>query len=153
MDETPIKAGRSDHAKMKTGYFWPVYGGQDEVCFPFFPSRDADHVRAALGAAHDAGAVLLTDGFAAYHGYAKKVGITHALCWSHCRRKFFEAHADEPDRSRRPGRRVVTAYVAASPGAISLFATNPSAKAPRTMITRYNAPPIRAYACGEASTA
>ena len=82
MDETPIKAGRSGHGKMKTGYFWPVYGGQDEVCFPFFPSRDADQVRTALGAAHDAGAVLLTDGFAAYHGYAKKVGITHALCWS-----------------------------------------------------------------------
>jgi hypothetical protein len=38
MDETPIKAGRSGHGKMKTGYFWPVYGERDEVCFPFFPS-------------------------------------------------------------------------------------------------------------------
>ena len=37
MDETPIKAGRSGHGKMKTGYFWPIYGEQDEVCFPFFP--------------------------------------------------------------------------------------------------------------------
>jgi transposase len=26
MDETPIKAGRSGHGKMKTGYFWPIYG-------------------------------------------------------------------------------------------------------------------------------
>jgi len=32
MDETPIKAGRSGHGKMNTGYFWPVYGEQDEVC-------------------------------------------------------------------------------------------------------------------------
>lgn len=36
---------------------------------------------------------------------------------------------------------------------LPVIASNPSAKAPRTMITRYNAPPIRAYACGEASTA
>ena len=110
MDETPIKAGRSGHGKMKTGYFWPVYGGQDEVCFPFFPSRHADHVRAALGAAHDAGAVLLTDGYAAYQGYAKKIGITHALCWSHCRRKFFEAHADEPGGVEAALKRIAALY-------------------------------------------
>ena len=42
MDETPIKAGRAGHGKMKTGYFWPVYGQEDEVCFPFFPSRAHD---------------------------------------------------------------------------------------------------------------
>jgi len=26
MDETPIKAGRSERGKMRTAYFWPVYG-------------------------------------------------------------------------------------------------------------------------------
>ncbi len=31
MDETPIKAGKSGHGKMKPGYFWPVYGEADEV--------------------------------------------------------------------------------------------------------------------------
>lgn len=34
MDETPIKAGTTGHGKMKTGYFRPIYGEQDEVCFP-----------------------------------------------------------------------------------------------------------------------
>ena len=33
MDETPIKAGRKAKGKMKTGYFWPVYGERDEVSF------------------------------------------------------------------------------------------------------------------------
>ena len=28
MDETPIKAGRSGHGKMHTGYFWPPAAGQ-----------------------------------------------------------------------------------------------------------------------------
>lgn len=49
MDETPIKAGRSSHGKMKTGYFWPIYGEHDEVCLPFFPSRRSEHVRTVLG--------------------------------------------------------------------------------------------------------
>ena len=44
MDETPIKAGRAGHGKMHTGYFWPVYGELDEVCFPFHPSRSGDFV-------------------------------------------------------------------------------------------------------------
>ena len=83
MDETPIKAGRSEHGKMKTAYFWPVYGEHDEVCFPWFPSREGANIYRALGADPAAGAVLLTDGYAAYASYAKKVGIIHAQCWAH----------------------------------------------------------------------
>ena len=50
MDETPVKAGRKERGKMRTAYFWPVYGEHNEVCFPYFPSREAAHVYAALGA-------------------------------------------------------------------------------------------------------
>jgi transposase len=96
MDETPIKASRAGHGKMKTAYFWPVYGERDEVCFPFFPSRSAGHVQAALGLQIAAGSVLLSDGNPVYEHYAKKTGITHAQCWSHTRRGFFEAQAVEP---------------------------------------------------------
>lgn len=97
MDETPIKAGRSGHGSMKTGYFWPVYGQLDEVCFPYFPSRAVAHVRTALGLTHAPDAVLQTDGYAAYHSYAQQTGLTHAQCWAHSRRAFFEAQAIEPD--------------------------------------------------------
>ncbi len=97
MDETPIKAGRSGHGKMQTGYFWPVYGEEDEVCFPFHPSRSHDFVASALGIKAAMGSVLLTDGYAAYKRYAEKIGITHAQCWSHSRRGFFEALEAEPD--------------------------------------------------------
>jgi len=96
MDETPIKAGRLGNGKMKTGYFWPVYGEQDEVCFPYFPSRAAQHVRDALGLTPTEQAVLLTDGYAAYENYAKKTGVTHAQCWAHTRRGFFDAQAADP---------------------------------------------------------
>lgn len=96
MDETPIKAGRGEPGKLKAAYFWPVYGELDEVCFPFFDSRRAEHVEQALGLTHAQGAVLLSDGYAAYSQYAKQTGLTHAQCWAHTRRKLFEAHQAEP---------------------------------------------------------
>ena len=96
MDETPIKAGRSGHGKMHTGYFWPVYGELDEVCFPFHASRAGEVVRAALGLRHRPDSVLLTDGYAAYASYAEQTGLTHAQCWAHGRRALFEALDAEP---------------------------------------------------------
>ena len=99
MDETPIKAGPSGTGKMKSAYFWPVYGLRDEICFLYYPSRAAQHVQQALGLDPPAGAVLLTDGYAAYKQYAKKTGITHAQCWAHCRRKYHEAQDVEPARA------------------------------------------------------
>ena len=80
------------------------------MCFPFFPSRDGDNVRAALGVDHAPGSVLLTDGYAAYASYAKKVGIAHALCWSHSRRDFVEAQTTEPHGVLEALRRISALY-------------------------------------------
>ena len=110
MDETPIKAGRAGHGKMKTAYFWPLYGELDEVCFPFFPSRAHEHVRTVLGPTRALGSVLLSDGYAAYESYAKKLDLTHAQCWSHCRRELFEAEPIEPDRVREALQRIAAIY-------------------------------------------
>ena len=109
MDETPIKAGRSGHGKMKTGYFWPIYGERDEVCFPFFPTRGSEHVRTALGLLGP-GRVLLTDGFAAYAKYAKKLEIAHAQCWVHCRRAFFEALQADPEAVEEALKQIAALY-------------------------------------------
>jgi len=99
MDETPIKAGLAAPGKMKAAYFWPVYGEHDEICFLYYPDRSAKNVADALGLKPPDGAVLLTDGYAAYAQYARKVGLTHAQCWAHSRRAFFEARDIEPQRS------------------------------------------------------
>jgi transposase len=96
VDETPIKAGRAGPGKMKAGYFWPIYGEHDEVCFPFFESRQHACVKELLGEAPLQGAVLLSDGYAAYSRYAEATGVTHAQCWAHTRRGFFEALSAEP---------------------------------------------------------
>jgi transposase len=110
MDETPIKAGRAGHGKMHTGYFWPIYGEHDEVCFPFHPSRSADFVCQALGIKPIVNAVLLTDGYAAYAQYAEKTGIAHARCWSHARRGFFEALSAEPTSAAQALEHIKTLY-------------------------------------------
>jgi transposase len=95
MDETPIKAGRDGPGKLKQGYFWPVYGDKDEVCFPFSTSRAHAMVADTLGL-RSSDSVLLSDGYAAYSRYAEQTGVTHAQCWAHCRREFFDAQAYDP---------------------------------------------------------
>ena len=99
MDETPIKAGVAHPGKMRAAYFWPIYGELDEICFKFYPDRSAKNVEDALGLSPTKGGVLLTDGFDAYAQYAKKVGLTHALCWTHARRYFFNSQDVEPERA------------------------------------------------------
>ncbi|AVR88463.1 Mobile element protein [Thauera aromatica K172] len=100
MDETPIKAGRAGPGKMKGGYFWPVYGERDEICFPYHEGRGGKHIAQTLGTdPPPKGAVLLTDGYGAYERYAEKCGLTHAQCWAHSRRKFFDAQSVEPERA------------------------------------------------------
>src|SRR5499426_3972836 len=94
MDETPIKAGHKRKGKLHTGYFWPIYGDQDEVAFPFAASRAGAVVREALGKFCG---VLLTDGYIVYERFAQRVNrFVHAQCWSHTRRHFVDAEGAEP---------------------------------------------------------
>ena len=97
MDETPIKAGTQGNGKMKTGYFWPIYGERDEIVFPFFSTRSARCVQESLGPAPPEGAVLISDGYSAYARYAETMGLTHAQCWTHARRPFVRAQPVEPE--------------------------------------------------------
>ncbi|QOC23508.1 IS66 family transposase [Wenzhouxiangella sp. AB-CW3] len=95
MDETPIKAGRGKPGKMKQGWFWPVYGEDDEVCFIFSDSRGSKVVTQALGEHFDG--TLVTDGHSAYTKYVdQRPAVTHANCWAHARRKFEAALKAEP---------------------------------------------------------
>jgi len=97
MDETPIRAGRKSKGKMKTGYFWPVYGDQSEVAFPFASSRSKREAEKILGKYCG---TLLTDGYTAYERYAEQRDeVTHALCWAHTRRGFVGAEDVEPIRA------------------------------------------------------
>jgi transposase len=95
MDETPIKAGRKHRGKMRTAYFWPIYGDGDEIAFTYASSRAQQHVLDQLKGFQG---TLLTDGYVAYQRYADKTReVTHASCWAHARRTFVKAEQIEPD--------------------------------------------------------
>lgn len=94
MDDTKVKAGRAK-GKMKQGYFWPLYGDNDEIVFLFSSSRGGSLIKEQL---QNFEGTLVTDGYAVYERYAlARCGITHAQCWSHTRRKFVEAEKAEPE--------------------------------------------------------
>lgn len=95
MDETPIKAGRAGKGKMKTGWFWPVYGDQDEIVFTYANTRAKRHIEQVLSA-HFKG-TLLSDGYVAYTRYTEaRDDVVHVQCWVHSRRQFMEAESTEP---------------------------------------------------------
>ncbi|MCB0627794.1 MAG: IS66 family transposase [Saprospiraceae bacterium] len=88
MDETPIKAGKAGKGKLKQGWYWPVYGEEDEICFTFSHSRGQAHVVQQLG---EFSGTLLSDGYGAYDAYARQRPVTQAQCWAHTRRYFERA--------------------------------------------------------------
>lgn len=97
MDETTMKAGRKSPGKMHLGYFWPLYGDNDEVSFTFANTRGQKVIQDLLS---DYEGILLTDGYKVYEQHAKdRPGITHAQCWAHTRRKFEVAKDAEPEAS------------------------------------------------------
>jgi transposase len=98
IDETPIKVGKSRKKKgrMHQGYYWPMYGNQDEVVFTYSQSRSRQVIEELLK--HTYTGTLLSDGYKAYASYVKacESRVCHAQCWSHTRRKFVEAEPSAP---------------------------------------------------------
>ena len=98
MDETPGKVGKSKKkkGKMHQGYFWPMYGDKDEVVFTYSDSRARRVIEKLLNEQFTG--TLISDGYSAYASYIEKTSDnTHAQCWTHTRRQFFEAREDEPN--------------------------------------------------------
>ena len=94
MDETPIKAGRAGPGKLHTGWYWPIYGEADEVCFTYSGTRSTRHVEEQLQGFEG---VLLSDGYAAYERFARhRPAVTPAQCWAHTRRYFERAQKSDP---------------------------------------------------------
>ena len=115
MDETPIKAGRKGKGKLKTGYFWPIWGDTDDdgggdIVFLYRPSRAAIHAREGLGETAQEGQVLISDGYSAYARYGEQTGITHAQCWAHTRRYFERAKDIEPEAAAEALARIGALY-------------------------------------------
>jgi transposase len=95
IDETPVKL--QDIGKCKTGYMWVVVGGSESDppyrVYEFKQNRCHDNV---LDILKDYRGCLHSDKYGAYQRLAERKIITWFPCWSHIRRKFFEAEAGDP---------------------------------------------------------
>ena len=70
-------------------YMWVLCSGEQEknkgVVFKYEPSRSSETAKKFLEGYKE---ILVTDGYAAYNDIE---GVTHAECWAHCRRYFYES--------------------------------------------------------------
>ena len=95
IDETPLKAGIEKKGKLHRGYVWVLYGDKGETAFLYSPTRAMNaiepHVKHFCG-------TLISDGYTVYEKLTNKYReqITHAQCWAHTRREFFEGQQYEP---------------------------------------------------------
>ena len=87
-DETPVEVQMHDRrGKNHQAYLWQYGRPGGNVVFDFRLGRGRDGPRQFLGKFEG---LLQTDGYIAYEGVGGPK-LVHAACWSHSRRKFFEA--------------------------------------------------------------
>lgn len=99
-DETPVDVQMHDRrGHNHQAYLWQYSRPGGSVGFDFQLGRGRDGPKKFLAGFNG---ILQTDGYAAYD----KVGgpkLVHAACWSHSRRKFYEAHQVCPGESVAKG--------------------------------------------------
>jgi len=87
-DETPVDVQMHDRrGKNHQAYLWQYGRPGGNVVFDFRLGRGRDGPRQFLGTFEG---ILQTDGYIAYEGVGGPK-LVHAACWSHARRKFFDA--------------------------------------------------------------
>ena len=89
-DETTMQCNKENGRKASTNsYMWVLRSGELEkkkgVIFKYSPSRSEETAKTFLG---NYKGILVTDGYACYKNIE---GITHAECWAHMRRYFYES--------------------------------------------------------------
>jgi transposase len=93
-DETPVPVQSHDNrGKNHQAYLWQYGSPGGSVVFDFRMGRSREGPKHFLGPFPG---ILQTDGYAAYD-HTGGAGMVHAACWSHARRKVFEALRLSPD--------------------------------------------------------
>ena len=90
VDETGIQVNKEPGRNPSSNsYMWVLRSGEQEttkgVVFKYSPSRSTETAKDILNGYKG---ILLTDGYA---GYNEIADITHAECWAHARRYFYES--------------------------------------------------------------
>lgn len=95
IDESPVDI--FDSPKVTQGYMWVLVGGVGSDppyrFYAFYENRKHIHAEEVLGAYSG---IIHSDKYGAYETYVRKNGNVWCPCWSHIRRKFYEAEMGDP---------------------------------------------------------
>ena len=98
VDETPLKMLAPGKGKTQTAYMWVLSGGLAKDppyrIYDFYENRKHSNIINLLNG-YDG--VLHSDKYGGYEALANKKQFTWCPCWSHIRRKFFEAESGDPE--------------------------------------------------------
>jgi transposase len=87
---------KSDQKKAAKGYLWTYLCESSRlVLYDFTTSQERAGPSRFL---NGFSGTLLTDGHASYNEIVEKAGLLRAGCWSHARRKYYDARADDRRR-------------------------------------------------------
>lgn len=100
-DDTPVKVLDRKRTRTRTGRFWVYLGDESHpyTVFDYTPSRSRDGPHQFL---KGWSGYLQADAFGGYDGiYMGQAGghVTEVTCWTHARRKFYDARASDPPTS------------------------------------------------------
>jgi transposase len=96
IDETSVKL--QEKGKCKTAFVWVVVGGASSAAPPYriYDFREDRRHGHVLDIIKNYRGSLHSDKYGAYQRLAEQKTITWCPCWSHIRRKFFEAESGDP---------------------------------------------------------
>lgn len=98
IDETPVDMLDPGHGKTCQGYMWIMAGGNERDppyrVYEFYTNRKHANVEKLI---QGYSKVLHSDKYGAYEALANAKKIIWCPCWSHIRRKFFEAESGDQE--------------------------------------------------------
>ena len=94
-DDTPVPVRNGPRKQIRKGYLWVYIDVKNNVVFDYTPTRARDGPVAFLG---DYAGYLQADAYAGYDAVFEKGWATEVGCWSHARRKFYDAKETDPAR-------------------------------------------------------
>ena len=91
IDETGLQVMKEESRKNSQGSYMFIFrGGNPDrpvVYYHYSKTRSAKFLNDFL---KDYKGVIITDGWASYNVFARENNITHAACWAHVRRKYYD---------------------------------------------------------------
>lgn len=94
VDESTVPVINNEKKRAVKSYLWVIRSVMENLVF-FHYDKGSRAQKVIVELLHDYRGAVQTDGYGAYSIYENKKGVLLLGCWSHARRKFFDAIAED----------------------------------------------------------